>query len=156
MKYLGMLIVVNLLFISSVFAQTKLTGSISSENLNTLSSHGYGLAIDDFTLDSPLPVELQSFSGFLNYDKPDLDWATSAELNICGFEVGRKVLSNSTQGGEQNNNHWNKIRFVNGNSNSSSPKAYSFTGITIISTRRFIEMKKMLLLRGLILFTKYF
>ncbi len=71
--------------------------------------------------DNPLPVELVSFSAFINNKTVNLRWRTATEMNNYGFEIERsdKAIGNSVK--------WEKIGFVNGNGNSNSPKNYSFT-----------------------------
>ncbi len=68
-------------------------------------------------VDSPLPVELTSFSGENSGNSVLLNWQTATELNNYGFEIERKSERIS----------WNKIGFVEGNGTSNSPKEYSFT-----------------------------
>ncbi len=80
-----------------------------------------GLAIDDFSLDNLLPVELTSFSAAVIGKDVKLSWNTATEINNYGFEIERSVISNGVR-----NLNWEKIGFVNGNGNSNSPKNYSF------------------------------
>jgi len=66
---------------------------------------------------NPLPVELISFTSFINGNKVILMWTTAVELNNYGFDIER----NADQKG------WEKVGFVKGNGNSSSPQKFSFT-----------------------------
>jgi hypothetical protein len=66
---------------------------------------------------SPLPVELTSFSAKQDGEGISLSWQTKSEVNNYGFEVERS----------RNNKDWNKIGFVEGSGNSNSTKNYSFT-----------------------------
>ncbi len=75
--------------------------------------------------DAPLPVELTSFSGFVNNHNIKLNWATATEVNNYGFEIERNTPLNPLSRGEVEG-MWEKIGFVNGNGNSNSPKSYSF------------------------------
>jgi len=80
-----------------------------------------GVAIDDFEIEgppnSPLPVELVSFTGNFVDDKVVLIWQTKTEVDNYGFDIER-----SSQ-----NNEWAKIGFVEGHGNSNSPKYYSYS-----------------------------
>jgi hypothetical protein len=70
------------------------------------------------SFDSPLPVELSSFTGKADGNKRiDLNWATKTEVNNYGFYVERKV----------NEGDWNSITFVEGHGNSNSPKVYNYS-----------------------------
>lgn len=71
--------------------------------------------------DVPLPVELTSFTALFNQNIVNLKWQTKTELNNYGFEVYRKVSNGELKVGD-----WEKIGFVLGNGNSSSPKDYFF------------------------------
>ncbi|MBK7379858.1 MAG: T9SS type A sorting domain-containing protein [Ignavibacteriales bacterium] len=78
-------------------------------------------------IENPLPVELTSFSGFLNNDNIKLNWETATEVNNYGFDIERNTpLIPLSRGEVDGNNVWEKIGFVNGNGNSNSPKSYSF------------------------------
>lgn len=68
-----------------------------------------------------LPVELTSFTATINSANVVLKWSTASEVNNYGFEIERSVISN-----EERNLNWQKIGFVSGSGNSSSPKEYSF------------------------------
>ncbi|WP_407931472.1 T9SS type A sorting domain-containing protein, partial [Ignavibacterium album] len=68
--------------------------------------------------ESPLPVELSSFTGKADGDKSiDLKWVTKTEVSNYGFNVERRI----------NEGEWNTLGFVKGNGNSNSPKQYSYT-----------------------------
>ncbi|HMU44236.1 MAG TPA: T9SS type A sorting domain-containing protein, partial [Ignavibacteriaceae bacterium] len=70
-------------------------------------------------------VELTSFTGFVNEDKVNLNWATATEVNNYGFEVERNTPLSPLSRGEAAD-VWEKIGFVYGSGNSNSPKNYSF------------------------------
>ncbi|MGD8782055.1 MAG: integrin alpha, partial [Ignavibacteria bacterium] len=76
----------------------------------------------EYDSESPLPVELTSFTASVIDNTVALRWKTATEVNNYGFEIQRQVSSVEYQDGE-----WQKIGFVNGNGNSSSPKSYSYT-----------------------------
>ncbi|MDP4197271.1 MAG: LamG-like jellyroll fold domain-containing protein [Bacteroidota bacterium] len=66
--------------------------------------------------ESPMPVELSSFTASNIKSGVDLKWKTATEINNYGFEIERK----------DENGSWEKIGFVKGNGNSNSQKEYSF------------------------------
>ena len=82
----------------------------------------YGLTnFSFFTLtdkNSPLPVELTSFTASVRDRDVMLRWSTALELNNAGFEVERKLSDGSVS--------WTNIGFVQGNGTTNEPKNYSF------------------------------
>lgn len=72
---------------------------------------------DSKQVDITLPVELVSFSAKVNNNSVNLTWSTATETNNLGFEIERSRISNE----------WEKIGFVSGAGNSSSPKNYSYS-----------------------------
>jgi hypothetical protein len=70
-----------------------------------------------FRFDNIIPVELASFNASVDNDNVFLRWTTATETNNQGFEVQRLVGLN---------NQWQKIGFVSGNGNSTSPIDYFF------------------------------
>jgi hypothetical protein len=64
-----------------------------------------------------LPVELTSFTSSINSLGVNLQWTTATEVNNSGFDVERAV----------DNVNFEKIGFVKGSVNSTSPRQYSFT-----------------------------
>lgn len=77
--------------------------------------------------DTPLPVELSSFTALANQNAVNLIWQTATEMNNYGFEIERKI----------SNAGWTKIGFVNGNGNSNSPKNYNFSDQNLIGGSQF-------------------
>ncbi len=81
-------------------------------------SYAASLGIDDISAaENPLPVELSSFTAYINNNHATLKWVTQSELNNLGFEVERK---------SQTANGWIKIGFVNGKGNSNDVNHYTF------------------------------
>lgn len=66
---------------------------------------------------SPLPVELNSFTSTFIGSKVILKWETQTETNNFGFEIQRSIQ----------NSVWEEIGFINGYGNSNSRKEYAFT-----------------------------
>jgi len=81
-----------------------------------LGGNGRGDAFASIT-DSPVPVELTSFSGQALDNTILLNWQTATEVNNYGFEIERKIFETV---------NWENIGFVEGHGNSNSPKDYSF------------------------------
>jgi len=65
--------------------------------------------------DQILPVELSSFTGFVENKNIVLNWITSSELNNSGFEIERKTC----------NTDFEKVGFVQGNGTTSEIHNYS-------------------------------
>ncbi len=104
---------------------TGMLGTLDSDN-NTITLTGIG----GFSLwtagdkNSPLPVELTSFTASTVENKVVLNWQTATEVNNYGFEVQRSVASGQLSA-------WETIGFVDGNGNSNSVKEYSFVDASI-------------------------
>lgn len=82
-----------------------------------------GWYVDDIKLSvysSIVPVELVSFSAFVNNDEVTLNWETSTELNNKGFEIERALKTSPS------NLNWIKVGYVNGNGTTTEHKKYSF------------------------------
>jgi hypothetical protein len=75
---------------------------------------------------TPLPVELQSFSAAIKNNMVILNWKTETEVSNYGFEIERSI-----------NNNWKKIGFAEGYGNSNSPKSYSFTDKNLVGGSKF-------------------
>jgi len=70
--------------------------------------------------DTPLPVELSSFSAQFDGEVINLKWRTETEVNNYGFDIERKINPGVDQ------KVWTTIGFIEGHGNSNSPKNYSF------------------------------
>lgn len=70
--------------------------------------------------DTPLPVELSSFTSIANENNVTLSWTTSTEQNNSGFEMEQSNVKS------QKSDDWSKIGFVNGNGSSNIQHEYSF------------------------------
>ncbi len=95
-----------------------------------------GLAIDDFQIsgpgNSPLPVEMLSFTGKAENERNLLYWSTATESNNAGFEVQR-----SASGFD-----WENIGFVGGNGNSVVTRSYYFQDNNITSNLYYYRLKQ--------------
>ncbi len=78
-------------------------------------THGRG--VYELSINTPLPVELTSFTAQAKEDNIFLKWTTATETDNYGFEIERSVDEGAFM----------KIGFNQGHGNSNSPKEYSFT-----------------------------
>lgn len=67
-----------------------------------------------------LPVELASFTSFVNKNDVILNWSTVSEINNSGFEIERRELSVV-------NSEWKNVGIVSGNGTSSEIRNYNYT-----------------------------
>ncbi|HRN27772.1 MAG TPA: T9SS type A sorting domain-containing protein, partial [Ignavibacteriaceae bacterium] len=101
-------------------SQPSQTAQLSWDALNTgFFDNADATVITTLTGSSntPLPVELTSFSASYKNTEIMLGWETKTEVNNYGFNVERRI----------NEGEWNTITFIEGNGNSNSPKEYSYT-----------------------------
>ena len=89
----------------------------SNGGVRYLRAATHGRGVYELSIDSPLPVELTSFTAQTKEDNILLKWITASETDNYGFEVERSV----DQG------DFMKIGFRPGHGNSNSPKEYAFT-----------------------------
>jgi subtilisin family serine protease len=73
--------------------------------------------------DSPLPVEVISFTSGVNRNNVKLNWSTSYEMDNKGFEVQRA----------DENTSWKSLSFLEGNGTSSNINNYSFEEKNLIT-----------------------
>ena len=92
--------IINLWYRVEVFNVFDLAGNIVNPEFDTTS-----------VIWSAVPVELTSFSASIRGNIATLNWSTATEINNFGFEIERNT---------------ERIGFVWGSGNSSSPKEYSF------------------------------
>jgi hypothetical protein len=70
---------------------------------------------------NPMPVELTGFTSVVNGSNVILIWNTATEINNYGFDIERNIDQKG----------WEKIGFVKGYGNSSTPQKFSFTDAPI-------------------------
>ncbi len=75
-----------------------------------------------------VPVELTSFTASVSGNSVQLTWETATEVNNYGFVIERSLIDN-----ESEDNSWEKINFVQGQGNTSSPYSYSFTDENLLT-----------------------
>ena len=86
--------------------------------------------------DSPLPVELSSFTSNVNLNSVMLNWTTSLEQNNSGFEIQRS--DNAATGNEV----WKKIDFLNGTGNSNTQNNYVYEDKNLASGKYRYRLKQ--------------
>jgi hypothetical protein len=86
----------------------------------------YDISHIDFCTDSPVPVELTSFTSQVNGTNVALNWETTSETNNAGFEV-------QVQDGE----HWTVLSFVDGHGTTTEAQTYSYTADMGVGTHTF-------------------
>jgi len=114
-------------------ASGQVTATIPSQASLTFAGANSPTSFTNSPLSStivPLPVELSSFSAVQISNLVTLNWTTATEVNNYGFEIQRSEVSSQKSA----LSNWEKIGFVNGNGNSNSPKYYSFTDNSILSS----------------------
>ncbi len=82
--------------------------------------------------ESPVPVELTSFTANVSEYNVMLKWVTETEVDNYGFEIERASSSTTPRQDE-----WEMIGFVEGNGNRNSPKQYSFTDKNPVGESKF-------------------
>jgi hypothetical protein len=88
--------------------------------------------------DSPLPVELASFTYGVSGRNVNLKWVTSMEQNNSGFEIYR--INETADKGVQSN--WAKIGFVNGKGNYNGMTEYNFSDNNLNSGKYNYKLKQ--------------
>ena len=90
--------------------------------------------VDDFRFsDTPIPVELTSFTGNVNnLGQVVLNWETATELNNLMFEVERRTETSE----------FRTVGFVEGNGTTTEPKSYSYTDITADQGINYYRLKQ--------------
>jgi len=94
----------------------------NASTVNTSSNTITQTGLDGFSrwtaanYNSPMPVELVSFSSTISGRNVKLMWKTAREVNNKGFEIERKIQ----------NGLWINTGFVNGNDNSNEMNEYSY------------------------------
>jgi hypothetical protein len=97
---------------------------------------GFGSIDLDRAIYVTVPVELTLFTATMQMNNVNLIWRTETEINNLGFEIERKVLSNSLKSGIDNG--WLKIGFVPGHGTTTNPQDYFYhDDISMISSTTF-------------------
>ena len=91
-----------------------------------------------------IPVELLSFSAYVDGAKVNLSWSTATETNNHGFEIEKKQVINqqTSTGGSVNNAEWSKIAFVQGRGTTTEKSYYSFLDDSHAQGKYFYRLKQ--------------
>ncbi|MGE5804201.1 MAG: T9SS type A sorting domain-containing protein, partial [Ignavibacteria bacterium] len=104
--------------------QDIITGALIDTTISDTGSYTvtdpsvYSKLILTMIYDTPLPVELTSFSASSSNKDVKLQWSTATETNNRGFSIERK---------SKNKNSWNTVAFVNGRGTTTELTNYSYT-----------------------------
>ncbi len=82
-----------------------------------------------------IPVELESFSVFINGNDTLIEWQTATEVNNLGFEVQRLEVRDQKP-------EWEKIGFVKGNGTSTVLRRYSYLDKAVSSGKYLYRLKQ--------------
>ncbi len=86
-----------------------------------------GIGIGE-SANTPLPVELSSFTASIEENRVIFQWTTANEINNHGFEIERTVEAID----RNPKSEYIVLGFVSGSGNSNSPKVYSFRDESIV------------------------
>lgn len=81
----------------------------------------------------PLPVELASFTAIMERTNVNLSWTTTNEINNSGFDIERKLITDST---------WSKVGFVQGSGNTTQTKNYKYEDRNLITGKYNYRLKQ--------------
>lgn len=95
-------------------------------------THGRGVFERKLWPDSPLPVELISFTSDVQENSVKLQWKTGSEENNKEFVVERRV----------ENSEWRISGSVKGSGNSSTEQSYNFEDRNLITGKYFYRLKQ--------------
>ncbi len=87
----------------------------------------------DTTIAATTPVELSLFTAHLNINQVNLVWRTASESNNFGFEIERRVNSETK---------FKKIGFINGNGTTSEPQEYKFVDENVEKGTYYYRLKQ--------------
>jgi hypothetical protein len=84
------------------------------------------------SIDQPLPVELTTFTSNVTGQIVKLSWVTISELNNCGFDIERKIISGD----------FTKIGYIEGKGTVSTPSNYSFEDRNLQTGKYYYRLKQ--------------
>ena len=128
----------NILFINSYSFVSSASGDFDNDgDIDIAEYENYGNEVAILLNgDSPLPVELTSFTSSVISNSVKLNWSTSNEQNNSGFEIQKSLVKNKTP------EAWSKIGFEEGQGNSSSSADYSFEDKNLSSGKYKYRLKQ--------------
>lgn len=90
---------------------------------DTIVVGGAGASLVKVALESIIPVELASFTAFVNQSNITLTWTTATEINNRGYQIERKFSTGD---------EWNILGFIPGAGTSTERKTYIYNDFNII------------------------
>jgi len=97
---------------------------------------GSPLAIRFGQINNVLPVELESFTSFVNENNVNLIWRVASEINNSGYDIERSNVKGKTS------NEWLKIGSVAGKGSTTNTQQYSFTDKNLSSGKYKYRLKQ--------------
>jgi hypothetical protein len=98
-----------------------------NQTLVTLSTPGIS--------NSPLPVELASFTASANGRRIELAWSTATEVKNSGFDVERRMVDGKAK-------TWQAVAFVKGHGTTNAPQSYSLRDAVNIPAKYAYRLKQ--------------
>ena len=84
------------------------------------------------TSETPVPVELTSFSASVNKKTVELKWSTATEVDNNGFEIERS----------SNQATWKKIGFLKGSGTTTRTSTYSYKDVSALNGKLYYRLKQ--------------
>ena len=142
MKALKIIPLIILMIATITYSQTVVVGTGAELNLGSgvdVCSGTWGNISGNVTgtgtsCNSPMPVEMVTFSASVNKASVTLSWQTSSELNNRGFEVYRS--------GKNTNTDWTKAGFVNGSGSKNTPSHYTYSDEQLSAGKYYYRLKQ--------------
>lgn len=113
-----------------VVSELEIFYSVSGDKLR---AGTFGRGLWETNIETALPVQLNSFTYFVNGNSVQLKWTTTQEVNNKIFEIERTV---------EGENDWKKIGTVEGKGNSNQTVDYAFTDYGLISGKYIYRLKQ--------------
>jgi len=104
---------------------------------NTLFAFTHGRSV--WMNNTPLPVELENFTGRCVNNAVQLTWNTATETNNYGFQIERA----SSLGGTSPHQGWDNIGFVSGSGSSTQPHQYNYIDKNVSNQSYAYRVKQM-------------
>jgi hypothetical protein len=142
MKALKIIPLIILMIATITYSQTVVVGTGAELNLGSgvdVCSGTWGNISGNVTgtgtsCNSPMPVEMVTFSASVNKTSVTLSWQTSSELNNRGFEVYRS--------GKNTNTDWTKAGFVIGSGTKNTPSHYTYSDEQLSAGKYYYRLKQ--------------
>jgi hypothetical protein len=142
MKALKIIPLIIFLTATMTYSQTVVVGAGAELNLGSgvdVCSGSWGNISGNITgtgtsCNSPMPVEMVTFSASVNKTNVTLSWLTSSEVNNRGFEIYRSSKNMNTD--------WTIAGFVNGSGTKNTPSHYSYSDRQLSAGKYYYRLKQ--------------